>query len=792
MDERKERTKGKLSRRIWQGFALLIATNILGVKAQDCLLKGVVQYQNHETQDIEALPGATLLVFSLPEQQQPLSVQVSNASGLFQCRVPAGKSYKLITKTLGYKTDSVVIQVPQDSSSISLAPIILQEDIRTLQSIIVTGSRKQQAVDSRSYTFSPEQKQERNAFQMVGKHVPSLRIDPLRNSIVSSQQKNIKILLNGLPCTDDKLKVIRPKNVKRVVVYDVPPMEYETNSCIVNIITSDLDSGIVGNIDLTIGTLYNGFYPNLSYVKGKHLFTLGADIHVNPKRKIKDLYRGENSYKLEDHEIQNIFERADREYGTQKGLTADYTYFGTKDRFQANLILGRSNEVYEKTEIRRSTRQNKQTESTDQIDAETLSKNISLNLYYQHQISDQDQLILNLVGTHFNNLQSMAYQEDTKNLWDQELSGKKNSLQSEILWKHKGQKLSYSLGYKNSFAKMKEQMQKRQWPSSNAPSTDLERQSHRLYGEIGYRWHQAYLRLGNRFIYHKHEGIGETNSTSVIAPQLLLSYSFNPNVLLRFRSRTSTILPEIQSLSKNTFQIAKDIIRSGNPQLKNETLYRNELMARLTYDKFEIDASLFADFAKDHIYSSFKPNRYESQPYLFKTAQNAHRFTEYGLDLYGSVSLLQDLRLVLSGRAYRTLFQPDPDSETFDKWFFPVQLSLSYQNGPWNIVYLKTFSSFLLNDIYISGREKVSYFSLSYTYKNLMLQASYFFPLMKNSYTRETIDGLKYKEYNNIRLKSKENTFALSISWSFGRHETKYLNKATENSDNDRGVFSIK
>lgn len=286
----------------------------------------------------------------------------------------------------------------------------------------------------------------------------------------------------------------------------------------------------------------------------------------------------------------------------------------------------------------------------------------------------------------------------------------------------------------------------------------------------------------------------ETYNRFNFNPTWLLSYAINSNYLLRYMGSLSTRRPSPQELSDNQFVLSPLMYRSGNPLLRNELLLENELLLRVTQNKWQLDWSLSSLNQFKPIITSYQLVKDGGREFILRQPTNGKRINRYETDLYLSLNLLDDnLSFGLDSRLIYFSLERDQPFTNYDKWLTRLAASLSYRYKNLSLDYYQIIYGNEISNLEISDLEKVSYVSAGYQKGNLGIYASFFFPFRKNKVNVKTLDDAPYYSTYDYRMRSKEKTFAVTLSWFFG-NTGKRLNssKVIDYSDDNKGILNIK
>jgi len=111
--------------------------------------------------------------------------------------------------------------------------------------------------------------------------------------------------------------------------------------------------------------------------------------------------------------------------------------------------------------------------------------------------------------------------------------------------------------------------------------------------------------------------------------------SVNQNQSLRFTSSYAPKSPSSSALSSNVVQVVPNIVRSGNPYLKTQRSWGNNLIYSMNNKYFDINANLFF-WHRDRAINQMYVADAAFGGYTL-TYENAQYSQQYGMQLTGSV-----------------------------------------------------------------------------------------------------------------------------------------------------------
>lgn len=749
--------------------------------------KGVVagQVVAIENNDTISMPGVHVIAYQFDKvsgANAKILAEATDAIGSFSLSLPKStQEYILNFSSIGYKNQEKRITLNQDN--LFLSSIILHEDTLLLNEVRIVQSLKSQSADNRSYIFTANQKiKSINALQLVAQ-LPGLRIDRITNKLTPVTGGDVMILINGLPTSVNAIRALSPKNMKRAIVYDVPPAEYNTSGYLINLIVEYPETSISGDINLTAGNLYSSFDPVVTYVSKRNMWTFELSSHWNPKNRF-DYINGTETYSFSNEKINYNMDKKEQMHSISLLPSLSYLYNGDKVRVIAKIASGLYNEQEESV----SSYSDLLTSNIIEQNLNNKVKNISgeADLYIQYNIHDKSSILFSYNVSLNNNQQELISLIDENTPDFQNLKIDRKGFVNELVYRNFVHAVKFTSGVRSSFSHTGYENKNEPYYSKRLLNT--------LYGEFWGKYQSLSYR-GSLFLNH------EYNKTPIEAypvlnftPKWLLSYTFNPTVLLRYRGNVSARRPLSQELSNINFKISPLMHKAGNPNLRNEINYENELLLRVTKSKWQLDWSVSANNQINPIVVSYELANVDGDETIIRQPINEKRIDRYETDLYFNLALLDDnLNLSVDARLAYFSFERAVSGSNFNMWLPRLSTSLSYLYKRWSFEYYQILFGKEISNLIISDLEKVSYVNVGYRKGNLGINASLFFPFGKNVANVKTIQEVPYYSEYRYRMQSKERTFAISLSWFFGDVDKRLDdNRVINNSDDNKGILNIK
>lgn len=731
------------------------------------------------------MPGVHIMVYQLDKALKTntkIKAGATDTSGAFSLSLPqSSQAYILQFSSIGYVTHETKVLLNQDK--LFCDPIVMQEDTILLNEVRIEQSLKSQSADSRNYIFTANQKRKSiNALQLVSK-LPGLRMDRTTNKLTPITGGDVKILINGLPVSASSVRALSPKNVKRAILYDVPPAEYHASGYLINLIVDYPESSISGDINLVAGNLYSSFDPVLVHVSKRHMWTFDLSSHWNPKNRF-DYSNGTETYSFTNEQMTFNMNKKEQMHSISLLPSLSYLYNGDKVRVIAKVSSGLYNEQEESV----SAYSEVLTPKTIKQDLSNKVKNRSgeADLYVQYNLHDKSSLLFSSNVSLNNNQQELVALTDENKPDLQDLIIERKGFVNQLVYRNYINPIKFTSGLRSSFFHTDYENKNEPYYSKRLLNT--------LYGEFWSKY-KALTYRGSLFLNHEYNKTPiETYQVLNFTPKWLLSYTFNPTMLLRYSGNVSARRPTSQELSNVNIKIAPLMYKAGNPNLRNEINYENELLLRVTQSKWQLDWSVSATNQINPIVASYELANVDGVERIIRQPINEKRIDRYETDLYFNLGLLdENLNLNLDARLAYFSLQRAKSGNHFNMWLPRLSASLSYQYKAWSFEYYHILFGKEISDLIISDLEKVSYLNVGYRKGNLGIYASLFFPFGQNAVDMKTIQEVPYNSDYRYRMQSKERTFSISLSWFFGDID-KRLNdsRAINNSNDNKGILNIK
>lgn len=729
----------------------------------------------------------------LPSDSTFITGGVSNQNGDFvipcqNTRMLARISY------VGYKT------VVHEFSTSNVGNIVMRPDSYNLQAVTVEGVHRTDYVDHSVYTFTPEQiKQSRHTCDLLST-VPGLIIDMQTGAVKKLSGGNVKILLNGIAASESDLRLIPANKVKNVMYYHFAPTKYaEDGSTVINVVTHRLDDGYA--IDLGANSaLTTGFvnaYAGAQYNRGYNQFSLNANLNV---RNYND-WTGKDWYR---------FRRAD-------GTTADYIYrdstnFGYTDNFiQAKFARALTDNYTFQIALNTSLSHHFNNSHTrieangddrwsngkghDKQSTDILSP--SLDIYYSKTLPHEQEISVNVVGTHYNNSKNVINLQFAKQITEPILddhvdqSNKKNSIIGDLNYSKRWSEGKYSLDIRflSTFSHSKSTL-------SNMLSdyTDYDYSSNHSYNAFfadfcGTLWKWNY-RIGGKLL-HLHDSNDDNSQTAIqVSPRIILSKNFNQHNNMRINLQSWPTSPSIGQLSTNASQTIPGLLSQGNPYLKSSQVYSIGISHNYYTNAFSLSTWGSAQYSDRPINRYYEWRNVKGSDYIVASYENAKRSWNASLNTQAVYRPFHNELLTLSFQFAANYTNVHSNlTGQYSKWDFPITYMIVLRKGDFGASYQGGYTGWSLGGTSLTKNENISNVQAFWQHGNVRLTAQCLWLFTRSKYANKILPNPVIERSESHQINDNASMFTLGFSWNFFSGKRLNVNKKLNNSDNDNGLL---
>ena len=554
--------------------------------------------------DKTALIGVNV---SLKQGDQQVSGTVTDAHGKFSLEAETGE-FVLECSYIGYEPIGMSLAV---NGNIHLGTIEMNEASTELSEVVVEGDAVIQKVDRQILLPNKEQlgASSDGMSLLQNLQIPRIVVNPVENSVKTLANQEVQLRINGIEASSSEVMAINPKDVIRIEYHDQPGVRYNGAAAVINYIVKHRDTG--GNLMLNAsnGVTMPGWgeYHLAGKVNfGKSSFSLMT--HYSPR----DVYwtrTNAETYNFSTGTIEN------REVGEPTrfkmnpvniGLTYNWT---NGEKNMLNITLRDFMKFTPQSKTNRDSYLYQGTDSFAIHDHES-SKSISpsLDIYYEHNLPDDNHLYFDVVGTYINSSNDRRFEQlplgetvaDTTDVTSR-VRGNKYSLIGEAIYEKDWENIGLTVGVRHN----------QQWVenkylsslsdsglSSLSAAVSMVTAETYAFAEVQQRVKQFSYAVGMGAMHTYIEQGGQKSSNWIARPQLTMSYDFGKGVFWKYKGYVSGYQPSLSAMSDVAQQIDKYQIRQGNPNLKPVMFVANEM--QLSWQSKYVNLNIWANYSYDH------------------------------------------------------------------------------------------------------------------------------------------------------------------------------------------------
>ena len=560
-----------------------------------------------------------------------VSGTVTDAHGKFSLEAETGE-FVLECSYIGYEAIGMSLTV---NGNIHLGTIEMNEASTELSEVVVEGDAVIQKVDRQILLPNKEQlgASSDGMSLLQNLQIPRIVVNPVENSVKTLANQDVQLRINGIEASSSEVMAINPKDVIRIEYHDQPGVRFNGAAAVINYIVKHRDTG--GNLMLNAsnGVTMPGWgeYHLAGKVNfGKSSFSLMT--HYSPR----DVYwtrTNAETYNFSTGTIEN------REVGEPTrfkmnpvniGLTYNWT---NGEKNMLNITLRDFMKFTPHSKTNRDSRLYQATDSFAIHDHES-SKSISpsLDIYYEHNLPDDNHLYFDVVGTYINSSNDRRFEQlplgetvaDTTDVLSR-VKGNKYSLIGEAIYEKDWENIGLTVGVRHNQQWM-ENLYNVQRDNVQGTKVSMMTAETYAFAEVQQRVRQFSYAVGIGAMHTYIEQAGQKQSNWIARPQLTMSYDFGKGVFWKYKGYVSGYQPSLSAMSDVAQQIDKYQIRQGNPDLKPVMFVANEM--QLSWQSKHVNLNLWANYSYDHkpIMDETFEQLIDGQSYAIRTYANHRGF----------------------------------------------------------------------------------------------------------------------------------------------------------------------
>lgn len=657
-------------------------------------------------------------------------------------------------------------------------------NVKEIQEVIIKSQKRKVFSDHVSYSFDEKAiKSARYAKDLVVS-VPQLQLDPVSNNVSSIRGGKILILINGRESTNLQLQGIKPETVVRIDYYDVPPTRWANKAdLVVNVITRNPENGYTGGASVQNAT-FTGFVNGSAYfthTRGKNTF--GLDYNLGFRDYDNRNYHSTYEYLLNGQKYRSDEFRKEHFGYTIQEISA--TYSNSKEdsySFQAKLNLN-MNHYFSRANGESEFIQGAITTQNSLLNSDNEKYiNPVLDLYFNKNLGQKDEIALNAVGSFFRTQNSKLAKEWVTNTGasvfenDMNLSNRQFNSVVELAHIHKFKIGKLNSGYRFSNENISNNL------TNLAGHSEYEVNYFKqyFYTEFSVKIKKLMYRLGAGITNINNKSQYERTNEWSFTPNLILGYQLSKNQSLQLISSYKPNTPSGEQLSSNIVQLVPNIVKQGNPYLKPEYLWKNQLKYSFNNKYFDFNIIAFYNNTKSAIteYYSFDlpANRY------VLSYENADNYTKGGAQFVGVIKPFGNNYLRIT-----TLLAPIwekikiKDIEIKNS-YLSNRLTLVSQYKNFTLQYQFNIPVFSLDGAFLYTNENQNHLFLQYRKNGWTFTSGMYWMGVPSEYKSKSYSKSLVEFTNHTKIQNNKNMLVFGVAYDFSKGKNNEIDKKLENS----------
>ena len=657
-------------------------------------------------------------------------------------------------------------------------------NVKEIQEVIIKSQKRKVFSDHVSYSFDEKAiKSARYAKDLVVS-VSQLQLDPVSNNVSSIRGGKILILINGRESSNLQLQGIKPETVVRIDYYDVPPTRWANKAdLVVNVITRNPENGYTGGASVQNAT-FTGFVNGSAYfthTRGKNTF--GLDYNLGFRDYDNRNYHSTYEYLLNGQKYRSDEFRKEHFGYTIQEISA--TYSNSKEdsySFQAKLNLN-MNHYFSRANGESEFIQGAITTQNSLLNSDNEKYiNPVLDLYFNKNLGQKDEIALNAVGSFFRTQNSKLAKEWVTNTGasvfenDMNLSNRQFNSVVELAHIHKFKIGKLNSGYRFSNENISNNL------TNLAGHSEYEVNYFKqyFYTEFSVKIKKLMYRLGAGITNINNKSQYERTNEWSFTPNLILGYQLSKNQSLQLISSYKPNTPSGEQLSSNIVQLVPNIVKQGNPYLKPEYLWKNQLKYSFNNKYFDFNIIAFYNNTKSAIteYYSFDlpANRY------VLSYENADNYTKGGAQFVGVIKPFGNNYLRITTQLAPIWEKIKIKDIEIKNSYLSNRLTLVSQYKNFTLQYQFNIPVFSLDGAFLYTNENQNHLFLQYKKNGWTFTSGMYWMGVPSEYKSKSYSKSLVDFTNNTKIQNNKNMFVFGVAYDFSKGKNNEIDKKLENS----------
>ncbi|MDR2009986.1 MAG: TonB-dependent receptor [Bacteroidales bacterium] len=710
----------------------------------------------------------------------------SNLDGVFEIKEITQGNYILTLSYIGYETKCISITANEVEDTIR---ILLNQSAINLDEITIQASAVIQKEDRKIILPTQEQiKMASDGTDVIRKmQLPRIMVDPTSGEISMSGNGNIQLRINGVLATSGEIASIPPADILRIEYHDDPGARYGNADAVIDYITRRKESGI--NIN---GVAFNGIGNkrlsadnrlSIKYNYGKSEFSANA-MFVQRKQNWTREY--DEKLIFPDNEIHRL-EIGEPTLFNKKVFSTNLNYsLQEKDKYFFNAQFRFTcNDFPNGFEDRKSKLYLSNSDTVLSIFDHTKEKTNSpaIDLYFQRNLKNNQQLIFNAVGTYISTNSTRVYHEKEDNMFETDIlsiiDGEKYSIIAEGIYEKKFGPAKLTSGIKHL-----ESNTSNQYRGTTVDDISMRQSESSIFAEFqgkikkfGYMLNLTGVRL-----YYTQNDI--KTEKYALQPSARLTFEPNENLYFRYRINLRNNPPSLSAMNNVEQAVDSWVVIRGNQNLKPYPTLNQNFTVGYNKGIFSVDFLLTYDYEFNPIMESVF---YEDGKFI-RTYENQKSFQNISSEISFKFKIWKNhLNLSVAPRINHYISTGNEYEHTYTMSELRVNLDFTYKN------WLANFTT-ITPPRFMYGEQMTKSDQMYTIMAGYKLSDWTFMIGVMNPFTKEyTTENKSWSALNPVDSKihtDHNKSFLVKISFNLNygkqyRSERKQLN----NTDTDSGIM---
>jgi hypothetical protein len=763
-------------------IVILLGGMIQGILAQNARISGVVR--DAKKQGLE-------FVHVVLQRSDSVFVTgvTSDTEGRFVINSVAPGDYLLAVSGLGYKNRYLPLTVTGQETT--LPDILLEDQPISLENVTVSASNLSSRIDKKIiYPSERQVSASTNGVDFLQQlMLPKLQVNPLLNEVSLPGGGELQYRINGVKVEVQDIIALQPADIIRLEFHDNPGLRYGNAEVVLDYIVRRPETGWNVGFNFENSPVVAWGNNNLNTKVNHKKSEFGVNYGVSHR----DFYRmwrdNEETFTFADGSSVTRKEVGERGHGEMywQWLNSAYSYQDERKMFSATArYYGNNTPHFDyKGSLYNKDNPADVVYMTDHSADKTYRP--ALDLYYQHNLTNDQTLVLNAVGTYNYTDNTRLYQESREGIVLTDINnfvtGKKYSFIGEGIYEKNfganrlGAGIRHTQAFSDNTYKNGVDYTAKMSQAETFLYSEFKGKAEKLDYTVGVGVTRSYL---------EQERDGKGYQYYTFNPRFVLQYTLPGRSFVRWKADISNASPSLSNLSDVEQSIDSLQIQRGNPDLNPYLRYRTELT-------YEIQKGLFYG----NLWGTYEyhPKAIMDEKRLaggriVQTWENQQDWQRAAGRLMLRIGPVKDiLQVSVTGGVNHYISNGNTYHHTYTNWFMDGEISATYKKvmlgaglmTNWNWFYGET----------MNGGENMHYAMISYKHKDLSFTLGMFNPFADN-YRQETENRSQYASYHRSNyIEESSRTLFIRLTWNFSFGRTfKAGEKRLNNTDDDSGVMS--